>query len=112
MESLEFLAKTYAVLSENGVVIDRILLSDGAYEALDLAQAYPGCTLEIDEDNALPIGHGAPPPSIPTGEISPHPPLDVVLRSLTPSQREAIRTLLDSTEQTQPLNSTDEQVTE
>jgi hypothetical protein len=98
MEPTVFLAKPYAVVTEDGVVVDRVLLSDSAYESLDLSQAFPGCALEVDEGNLLSIGHGAPKPDFSPEQIAASPPLEVVMRSLTSPQREAIRAALEAAE--------------
>lgn len=58
------LAQEYAVVRDDGVVIDRLLLSDLAYESIDWASRYPDCHLELDDSHSKPIGFGGATPEL------------------------------------------------
>lgn len=92
MTDPQSLAREYAVIRNDGVVIDRLLLTDLAYEAIDLAVLYPDCELELDADNSKPIGFGAPVLEVPPAPSEPRPPqsLEAAAAMLSPEQRQAL----------------------
>lgn len=101
------LAKTYAVMRNDGVVIDRVLASDEAYEAIDWESRYPDCSLELDEDNLKPIGYGAP--VVDTEALQARPPsLQDALALLAPEQRDALTRALADLAPATASESTDE----
>lgn len=89
MTNIDQLARPYAVISEEGVVIDRLLIDDYTYELTDFSERYPGCVLELDEENLKPIGHGAPPVDPADRPASP-PSIEEVIRSLDPARRSVL----------------------
>lgn len=95
---MEFLAKVYAVVTPDGVVIDRLLLSDGTYETYDINQRYPECSLILDEENKLPIGHGRPKSEV-TQVPAPKPTLEEVVKSLDPVRKGVLLDWLQSSDQ-------------
>lgn len=100
MESPQSLAHTYAVKTAEGVVIDRLLMSEEVYETFDSETFYPDCTLVVDDEGAYPIGHGAP--QVQVVETRVKPTLDEVIRSLDPARKNALLEALQTSTETEP----------
>lgn len=89
MSNPESLAKPYAVVRPDGVVIDRVLLTDMAYEEIDWEARFPQCEILLDEANEKPIGFGAPVPEVPP--VAPPPQnIDELVSRMAPEQRQTL----------------------